>query len=79
MLRNAKSPELVNVIRVAVRNVEQSSGVALDDPAIVQFKHNVVRTVGELKVAKAKRQDQDLAAISHTGLFCGEQSGVESH
>jgi hypothetical protein len=56
---DAKSPQLLEVIRVAVKNVEQSSGVAPDDPALVELRQNVVRTVGELEVAKAKRQDQD--------------------
>jgi hypothetical protein len=56
---DAKSRQLREVIRVTVQQVEQTSGVAPDDPAIVELKHNVVRTVGELEVAKAKRQDQD--------------------
>ncbi|MGA2217878.1 MAG: hypothetical protein ABSG51_07320 [Terracidiphilus sp.] len=59
MQRDAKSPQLFEVIRVAVQQVEQSSGVAPDDPAIVGLKHNVVRSVGELEVAKAKRRDRD--------------------
>jgi hypothetical protein len=57
--REAKAPQLVDVIRIAVQNVEQSSGVAPDDPAMVELKQNVVRTVGELEVAKAMRRDQD--------------------
>jgi hypothetical protein len=59
MQRNAKSPHLVDVIRVAVQNVVQFSGVAPDDPAMVELKQKVVRTVGELEVARAKRHDQD--------------------
>jgi hypothetical protein len=59
MQADAKTPQLLEVIRVAVQQVEQSSGVAPDDPAIVELKNNVVRAVGELEVAKAKRQDQD--------------------
>jgi hypothetical protein len=49
------SPSVLKAIRAAVQRVEQSSGIAPDDPAIFGFKQNVVRTVGELKVAKAKR------------------------
>jgi hypothetical protein len=60
MQNEAESPRLRKAILVAVQNVEQCSGVAPDDPAIVELKHNVVRTVGELEVAKAKRQDQDV-------------------
>jgi hypothetical protein len=52
-----ESPRLREVIRGAVQQVEESSGVAADDPAIVEFKHNVARAVGELEVAKAKRED----------------------
>jgi hypothetical protein len=59
MPRNNESPSLINVIRGAVQQVEQSSGVAPDDPAIVGLKHNVARTVGELEVAKARRQVLD--------------------
>jgi hypothetical protein len=59
MQRDFTSPQLLEVIRVAVRQVEQSSGVAPGDPAIVELKHKVVRTIGELEVAKAKWQDQD--------------------
>jgi hypothetical protein len=59
MQSSNNSPSLLNVIRCAVQQVEQSSGVAPDDPAIVELKQNVARTVGELEVAKAKRQDQD--------------------
>jgi hypothetical protein len=58
MQRNVESPQLVDVIRVAVQQVERNSGVAPDDPAIVELKNNVVRTVGELEVAKAKRQNK---------------------
>jgi hypothetical protein len=54
-----KSPQVVDAMRVAVQQVEESSGVASDDPAILGLKLNVVRTAGELEVAKAKRQDQD--------------------
>lgn len=64
MQRGAQSPQLRDVIRVAVQQVEESSGVAPDDPAIVGLKHNVVRTVGELEVAKAKREDQDVEPLS---------------
>ena len=59
MQADARTPQLLEVIRVAVQQVEQSSGVAPDDPAIVELKNNVVRAVGELEVAKARRQDQD--------------------
>jgi hypothetical protein len=59
MRRDANSSQLFEVIRVAVEQVELSSGVAPDDPAIVELKHSVVRTVGELEVAKARREDQD--------------------
>jgi len=60
MQGDAKAPQLVDVIRVAVQQVEQSSGVAPDDPAMAELKNKVARTVGELEVAKAKRQDQDV-------------------
>lgn len=60
MRRDANSSQLFEVIRVAVEQVELSSGVAPDDPAIVELKHSVVRTVGELEVAKARREDQDM-------------------
>ena len=59
MQADAKFPQILEVIRIAVEQVEQSSGVAPDDPAIIELKNNVVRAVGELEVAKAKRQDQD--------------------
>ena len=59
MQADAKSPQILEVIRIAVEKVEQSSGVAPDDPAIVELKNNVARAIGELEVAKAKRQDQD--------------------
>lgn len=59
MQADAKSPQILEVIRSAVEQVEQSSGVSPDDPAIVELKNNVARAVGELEVAKAKRQDQD--------------------
>ena len=59
MQADAKSPQILKVIRIAVEQVEQSSGVAPDDPAIVELKNNVARAIGELEVAKAKRQDQD--------------------
>jgi hypothetical protein len=59
MQADAKSPQILEVIRSAVEQVEQSSGVAPDDPAIVELKNNVARAIGELEVAKAKRQDQD--------------------
>jgi hypothetical protein len=58
MQSNAESPRLINVIRSAVEQVEQSSGVAPDDPAIVELKQNVVRAVGELEITKAKRLDK---------------------
>jgi hypothetical protein len=57
MQSNAESPRLIDVIRVAVEQVEQSSGVAPDDPAIVELKQNVVRAVGELELTKAQRLD----------------------
>jgi hypothetical protein len=53
---NDESPCLLNVIRGAVQQVEESSGVGPDDPAIVELKQNVVRTVGELVLTKARRQ-----------------------
>jgi hypothetical protein len=59
MQADAKSPQILEMIRVAVQQVEQTSGVAPDDPAIVELKNKVVRAVGELEVAKVKRQDQD--------------------
>jgi hypothetical protein len=58
MQSNNESPNLLNVLRGAVQQVVESSGVAPDDPAIVELKNNMVRTVGELEVAKARRQDQ---------------------
>jgi hypothetical protein len=57
MQSSAESPRLIDVIRVAVEQVEQSSGVAPNDPAIVELKQNVVRAVGELELTKAKRLD----------------------
>ena len=57
MQSNAESPRLIDVIRVAVEQVEQTSGVAPDDPAIVELKQNVVRAVGELELTKAQRLD----------------------
>ena len=63
MRQNARSPRLLEVIHVAVQHVEQSSGIAPDDPAIVELKNNVVRAVAELEVAKANRQDQDVEPL----------------
>jgi hypothetical protein len=68
MQGDAKAPQLVDVIRVAVQQVEQSSGVAPDDPAMAELKNKVARTVGELEVAKAKRQDQDVEPPSPSKL-----------
>jgi hypothetical protein len=68
MKGDAKAARVLEAIRVAVQQVEQSSGVAPDDPAIVELKLNLVRTVGELEVAKAKRQDQDVQPPSPSML-----------
>jgi hypothetical protein len=59
MKGDARTPRVVDVMRVAVQQAEESSGVPSDDPAIVELRLNMVRTVGELEVAKAKRQDHD--------------------
>ena len=59
MKGEATAARVFEAIRVAVQQVEESSGFAPDDPAIVELKLKVVRTVGESEVAKAKRQDQD--------------------
>jgi hypothetical protein len=58
MQSDAESPSLINAIRIAVEQVEQSGDVALDDPAMVELRHNVARTVGELEIAKAKRLER---------------------
>jgi hypothetical protein len=68
MKGEAKAPRLVGVMRVAVQQVEESSGVASDDPAMVELRLNMVRTVGELEVAKTKRQDQDVQPPSPSML-----------
>jgi hypothetical protein len=68
MKGSAKSPQVVEAMRVAVQQVEESSGVAADDPAILGLKLNVVRTAGELEVAKARRQDQDVEPPSTSML-----------
>ena len=59
MKGDARTPRVVDVMRVAVQQAEESSGVPSDDPAIVELRLNMVRTVGELELAKAKRQDHD--------------------
>jgi hypothetical protein len=58
MQRSAESLNLREAIRVSVQHVEESSGVAPDDPAIVELKQSVVRTVGELELVKAKREEK---------------------
>ena len=65
MQTQAESPRLRKAIRVAIQKVEESSGIAPDDPAMVESKHDVVRTVGELEVAKAKRQDKGKPQCVH--------------
>ncbi len=57
MQNNVESPRLLNVVLGAVKQVEESAGVAPDDPAVVGLKHSVVRTLSELEVAKANRLD----------------------
>jgi len=59
MPRDSESLRLREVIRGAVLQAEESSGVAPDDPAMVELKHSVARAVGELEVAKARRQDEE--------------------
>jgi hypothetical protein len=58
MHSDAESIRLHNLICGAVQKVEQTTGVAPDDPAIVELKHSVVRAVVELELEKAKRQDK---------------------
>jgi len=58
MTSDAKSPRVRKAIRVALENVERSTHLAPDDPAIVELKHKVARIVGELEIAKAKREDK---------------------
>jgi hypothetical protein len=58
MQSSDKPPRLLKVIRESVHHIEETSGIASDDPAMVELKQNVARTVGDLELAKANRQDE---------------------
>jgi hypothetical protein len=49
------SPTLVEVLRSTIVRVEQSADLHPDDPAIVELKSSIVRSVTELEIAKLQK------------------------
>jgi hypothetical protein len=49
------SDNLVEVLRSTIVQVEQSADLRPDDPAIVELKNSIVRTVAELEIAKLQK------------------------
>lgn len=46
---------LVEVLRSTIAQVEQNADLHPDDPAIVELKSSIVRTVAELEIAKLQK------------------------
>jgi hypothetical protein len=49
------SHNLVEVLRSTIVQVEQTADLRPDDPAIVELKNSIVRTVAELEIAKLQK------------------------
>jgi hypothetical protein len=49
------SHSLVEVLRSTIAQVEQTADLRPDDPAIVELKSSIVRTVAELEIAKLQK------------------------
>jgi hypothetical protein len=49
------SHSLVEVLRSTIVQVEQNADLRPDDPAIVELKSSIVRTVAELEIAKLQK------------------------
>jgi hypothetical protein len=49
------SPRLVDVVRSTIVQVEQTADLPPDDPAIVELKSSIVRSVTELEIAKFQK------------------------
>jgi hypothetical protein len=49
------SPRLVDVVRSTIIQVEQTADLSPDDPAIVELKSSIVRSVTELEIAKLQK------------------------
>ena len=45
-------PTLIDILRETLQQVEQSAEFGLDDPALIELKHAIVRTIAELEIAR---------------------------
>lgn len=58
------SPRLVEVVRSTIVQVEQTADLRPDDPAIVELKSSIVRSVSELEIAKLQRLPPTAQGVS---------------
>jgi len=66
---SAKSSEqLINVLRATVVQVEQASGVAPDDPALVELKRIVLHRIADLELAHAVEPSEPPDGTDYVGV-----------
>jgi hypothetical protein len=49
----AKPDQLIEVLRATILQVEQTSGVSADDPALIALRRIVLQRIADIELAKA--------------------------
>jgi hypothetical protein len=52
-IRPRSTPDLVQLLKETLKRLEQTEELQPNDPALVELKQSIVRTIAELEVAKS--------------------------
>jgi hypothetical protein len=51
------TPSVIDILAWTLRKVEEDSTLRQDDPAVIEFKKHVLRTIAELEVTSSSLDD----------------------
>ncbi len=62
-MNRATSGNIIDILNSTLRQLEETSDLCHDHPAVLELKRDVVLTITELKISKALRQLEKMANV----------------
>jgi hypothetical protein len=72
---NTRPSRLIAVFQAALGEIEKEERLKGDDPALVELKNSIARTIAELEVTRDSRRRKSLRVVSEFLGHSGEVQG----